>query len=490
MLKQWLAIACLAAWATFGMSAVAMAQGMSVPWTALAEVRIQAPEVTGEVLLAADAIETLVPIDTDGDVEFSREELDRVRPRLMGYINAHFRIMWEGRIQRLVVTDLDSQRRGTTSRRYLRATFRVRDYPPGMEVVILSDLLDELSPPPGCLALIDYQGRREVFAFGREHYYTTHPSRWVVEDDGIYRPPSERGRITPSPTTPIEMLYAMPEGAFYLYCLMPDRYTPRPIADDALEVTISDANDAKLHRARLTLKAMPLPADPEGRSSRFRAEASDEWMSVESFKADLTMGDGQDRRRVIFDFPAVATGATSALPRRYACPALCLAVESRRAGERCPRCGARLIEARGDHVPGVGVMGLHGGPVTTLNAKGELAELVLVAPNELRLYRTTTGLEVRPIGDLAGVVMPFRSDRAEGPPPRLPFKRDPAGQYLSAALSGPMFLPGGVRCILTEGDSAEPILLEFQVWEKLRSPPEIEAQPVTSQPADEAESIR
>lgn len=444
----------------------AMAQGMAVPWTALAEIDIKPPDVTGSIWLAADAIETLMVIDTDGDVSFSPEELERARPWLMRYFNEHFRIMWEGRIQPIIVTAIEAGCREATSRRYLRATFRVRDYPPGMEVIILPELLNDLSPPPSCMALIRYKQRQEVFVFGAEHYYTTHPSRWVAEDDGIYRPPSQRGRITPSVTTPIEMLYAKPEGAFYLYCLAPDRYTPRPIASDAVEVRIAEVANAKPREAALTLKAMPLPSEPAGRASRFRAEAPD-WAGVESFKADLTLGEGQDRRRVIFDFPAVTIepAAARAEAARYACPRLCLGVESAVEGELCPRCGARLIESRGDRVPGVGSMGLHGGPMTSLNAAGDWVELVFVAPRELRLYRTTARMEEKPIGALAGLAMPFRSEGAEGPPPRLQFAREAQGRYLSATMSGPMFLPCGVRCILTQGESPEPILLEFQVWE-------------------------
>jgi hypothetical protein len=452
--------------------APAWGHGETVQYTSFMTAEIRPPLIVGTLWLEFDAVNALYPVDRDGDGQCTKAEVFGIRRALAAYLNRSLLMMWQGRVGPLEIEHLERGRRPRLGHDYLKIKFTVRDLPPGVPMGIASTLLREFSPKARCMALITREGRREVFVLGPEDYYRSErlPAQKVA--GGVYRPRSQRGRLAAAGQLRLEMLYAIPEGAFYLYILEEDRETPHGIEAKPIVASIAERGrdgDIAETRKAYALLPKPLGTEKQGDCARFVIEVS-EWKGVQRFGVDLEFGSGAERRRVVFDFPAVeilpGEGVAGARPR-YACPELCLGVESKDKSAKCMRCGAVLVEAGGATVPGLGRIGAHGGALSKLNRPGVLLEGLLTSGYELRLYMTDEGMKPRSVEGMGGRVLVWLNPRVEDVPVEIILAPTENGSYLSAMIPAEAVLPVSAQCAIDFGDGREPNTVTVQFYETI-----------------------
>jgi hypothetical protein len=352
----------------------------------------------------------------------------------------------------------------------LKIKFLVRDLPPGEPVGMASTLLRDFSPQARCMALITRGDRREVFVLGPQDYYLSERLPVQKVAGGVYRPRSQRGRLVIAGQLRLEMLYAIPAGAFYLYVLDEDRETPHGIEAKPIVASIAErGRDGDIVETRKTYALLPKPlgVEKQGRCARFVLGVP-EWKGVQRFGVDLELGSGAERRRLVFDFPAVEIlpddGVAGAKPR-YACPELCLGVESADRSAKCMRCGAALVEVQGATVPGLGRLGPHGGSLSKLPRPGTFLEGLLTSGYELRLYLMDEAMKPRSVEGMGGRVLVWLDLQVEDVPVELILSRMEDGSYLSAMIPGEAVLPLLTQCDIDLGDGGDPNRVTFHFYE-------------------------
>lgn len=173
-----------------------------------------------------------------------------------------------------------------------------------------------------------------------------------------------------------------------------------------------------------------------------------------------------DRRVRSASSRPVASGAgprAASQPADYACSKLCLGVALTDAKATCPRCGAPAALRFGGPVPGVGVIGPHGGELLPFVPREYRVEGLLTVHRELRVYLTNERLERLPIGKLSGTVQ-FWSPLA----PKMITEKDTLklaadGSYLYAVVPDAVVLPMKARCLLDLHDGLGNRMAEFEM---------------------------
>jgi hypothetical protein len=217
------------------------------------------------------------------------------------------------------------------------------------------------------------------------------------------------------------------------------------------------------------LAPRPLAVDAPGRCSRFVGHASQfKQAGAETFSADLTFGSGEDRRRVLLDFPAVtvlAEADAARASRRYACSKLCLGVDSKDKSAKCMRCGSALLEVDGSAVPGVGRIGRHGGMLRGLGRGDVVVEAWMPSRDEVRFYLTDKAMRPHPVKKVDCLARAGSSLRPEEARVGLEVRASSAGDYLRAKIPEKLALPIQVQCQLDLGDEDGPRIVEFHLHE-------------------------
>lgn len=430
-------------------------------FTSFATLDIEAPRISGEIWLPAEVFEAIHQIDRDGDFEYSQNELNDGRGAVEAYLRDTLFVLWGGEIQPVRVSTIAPARRPRSETAYIKARFRVRDYPPGRPVSIVCRVLRDVSRTARCVATITQGRRREVFAFGPGRYYESQRPRTEIPRHSPFRPPHQRGRVASFHDIAVEMLYALPAGEFRVYFLESDRYTPHGL--DAKTVTAQIRPKSGGEPRKVTFTPRPLPADKDGTCSRFVARIP-EMKAHKAFSADIAVTSGPNKGRLIFDFPAVeiqTEAQRAAAGRRYACPDLCLGVQSKRKAGTCPRCQAVLIPLNGENVPGYGVIGPHGGQLRPFRDPRPWAEALLASPREFRLYLANADLTTVPVGRLSGTVHLSTDARFQQTVVEMTFRPSGDGRYLTAEVPETVVLPVRARCVLDEHDDRGPAQIDF-----------------------------
>jgi hypothetical protein len=431
----------------------ASARGHSdaVGYTSFATIEIRPPLITGTLWLELEPVAALFRLDRNGDGHYAEAELWAARRPLKSYLDERLPMMWQGRVHQYEVHRVELASRRGMGHDFVSIAFTVRDLPPGAPLAIVSRLLGEHSPKARCVALIRHAGRAEVFVLGPWDYYRSQRSALPKVEGSTYRPRSQRGRIAVTGDLRLEMLYAIPEGALYLYSLKEDRETPRGIEAKPITVHIRPAKKED-PPTRVVLAARPLPVDESGLCSRFVGPAPQfKDVGAEAFSVDLVLGSGADQRRVVFDFPVVAImpkGQVAKASRRYACPKLCLGIESKDPSAKCMRCGSGLVEAYGARVPGVGRIGRHGGVLQGLDPRPLRVEALLPSSSELRLYFTDPALKPQPVGELSGKVLLWRDQRVDEGQVELELTPAEDDSFLFAKIPAEFQIPLTAQCDL------------------------------------------
>ncbi len=413
-------------------------------------------------------IESLYPMDRDGNMAYTAAEVWAVRRPAPAYLNQGLLFMWQGRIHPVQVDRMEIVRRPGVGQDFLKVSLAIRDLPPGSTVEIVSQLLQERSPSAKCLALITLGERRQVFVLGPNDYYRSVSPPLPAPPGSFYRPRAQRGRLALVGDLHIEMLYAVPQGAFYLYILGSDREAPRGIASVPISASIRPKGDEDAPAPQV-LAPRPLAVDVPGRCSRFVGLAPQfKRAGVQTFSADLTFGSGEDRRRVLLDFPVVTVLGeedVARVSRRYACSRLCLGVESKEKSAKCMRCGSELLEIHGAAVPGVGRIGRHGGMLRRLGGGDVLVEAWLPSRDEVRFYLTDKAMQPLPVKKVDCLARAGSSERPEEARVGLDVRASSAGDYLRAKIPEKLALPIQVQCQLDLGGEDGPRIVEFHLHE-------------------------
>jgi len=446
--------------------------------TSFATIDIQPPQIRGNIWIDVDSFQAIRPIDTDGDTEFNASELNDARGILEGYLRASLDFLWDDALHFVNVADVNVRFREQTQRRYFVADFRVPDFSPGRPVTILSRVLRELPRGPRLMALINHDKGRDYVILGPLNYYISDPPRVVVPPDSPYRPKEERGRPATLGEIALEVLYALPEGAVCLYVLEPDLYHPHGLAVPSLKARVwpidpSGGGESEKNARDVTLEARPLPSDKTGSCSRFVASIP-EWKDKREFKIDVEVPLESKRPRAIFTFNAIEKASPdkrAQADQRFACPKLCLGMETRRKNARCVFCGSELIEVRGAPVPGAGQMGRHGGVLNPFSDPVLRWEGFMAGPKEWRLYLTNEDLAALPVGDVSGTVAYSRDENFESILFETKLTPAEGGAYLRGDVPDGLPLPCMVRCSLAmkKGAPTEPI--HFTAYQVLAVPP-------------------
>lgn len=436
-------------------------------YASFATIDIEPPLISGVLWLPFEAIDTMYRIDRDGDMKYTQAELQVIRSPLRRYLNQGLVMLWQGRIHRIETGDYTLTKRPGASQSFLKISFKVRDLPPGAPVEIVSKLLQDFSRSARCVALITRGGRREVFVLGPEDYYRSHRILPPEVPGSTYRPASQRGRIAVSGNTLLEMLYAVPEGSFYLYILKEDRETPLGLEAKPITALIRAGKHESGKRTPVILEPKPQSVDAAGRCSRFAGKAA-RFLEVgdETFSADMEVGSGSKRRRVIFDFPSVTVLSreeAAKAARHYACPKLCLGVESREASAKCMRCGSGLIEAFGAPVPGVGRVGRHGGDLRKLYPRPILAEALLTGSRQFRLYLTDENMKPRKVAKASAQAGVTSAGDRESVPFIVAMAPSKDGTFLFGEIPEGLLLPLEVGCEIDLGDGQPPLATAFHL---------------------------
>ncbi len=452
--------------------APAWGHGETVEYTSFMVAEIRPPVIAGTLWLEFDAVSALRSVNRGGGGRLTKAEVLGSRRGLTEYLNRSLLMMWQGRVQPLEVEHLEVVRRPRIGREYLKIKFLVRDLPPGEPVGIASTLLRGFSPQARCVAMIKRGDKREVFVLGPQDYYLSEqlPVQKVV--GGVYRPRSQRGRLAIAGQLRLEMLYAIPEGIFYLYVLEEDRETPHGLEAKPIVASIAErGRDGDIAATRKTYALLPKPlgVEKQGRCARFVLGVP-EWKGVQRFGVDLEFGSGAERRRLVFDFPAVeilpGDRVAGAKPR-YACPELCLGVESKDRSAKCMRCGTALVGVRGATVPGLGRIGPHGGSLSNLHRPGTFLEGLLTSGYELRLYMVDEAMQPRSVEGMGGRVLVWLNPHIEDAPVELILSRMEDGSYLSAMIPGEAVLPLPTQCDIDLGDGGDPNRVTFHFHETI-----------------------
>ena len=452
-------------------------------FTSYAEIEIKSPIINGRLWLDTGSMEAIQQVDRDGDFEYSADEMNGARYLLSLYLQRNFLVLWRQRIQPIKVGLVEVVDRPKSTRRYFRIDFRVTDLPPNQPVSIASRLLSDLTPEAKTFARIRREGRDELFVLGTGTYFSTDRSTPAVPPDGAYRPEAQRGRIATVGDMSVEMLYALPEGALYLYLLEADQHTPLAVGDKSLAVSIQPGKDGAYQP--LTLNAKPLTCDKPDRSSRFTL-AAPQFKTHPVFNADFKIGSGMDAKRVIFEFPAVTippAGAAEKPLQRRGCPNLCCGVDFPVEGPAaCPRCTARLIDLDGEIVPGYGAIGAHGGALIPYGP-GAGFEGLVTPENEFRLYLTNARLEDVPIGKLTGSVFCSTDERFQQTVVEVVVRKGEGGEFLTAKIPETTPIPVHVRWVYNFHNGTEPAQVDFFFEQPVPLDRPATSQPTTS-PAD------
>ncbi|MCZ6684118.1 MAG: hypothetical protein O7B26_13140 [Planctomycetota bacterium] len=428
--------------------------------TTFATLQIRPPQITGEVWLPTDTFPGISEIDRDGDFTYSQNELNSARFLVERFLRDSLFVLWGGRIQPIQASVIEVATRPSSRRSYFKVSIRVRDYAPGQDVAIVSRMFRHLAPGARCVADITRDGRRELFVLGPTRYYDTARAAPKIPRDSHYRPPEQRGRIASFRDITLEMLYAMPAGAFTLYYLESDRYTPHAI--DAKSVTASIRPKDGGRTDKVTLTAKPLPTDEKGKCSRFVAAATG-MKGHDLFNADINLTVGTESSRLIFDFPAVnveRAAREKAAPKRYACSRWCIGVQTTKQSTKCPRCGSALLPVRGDGIPGYGVIGPHGGELRELRPQVWI-EALLTSRDELRLYVTNPELARRSVGSLSGTVFLSTDAHFEETGVEVTLEAAEEGKFFRATVPESVKLPIRARCNLQTSGEGGPLQADF-----------------------------
>lgn len=451
-------------------------------FTSFAEICIKSPLVEGTLWIDAAGLETIQQLDSDGDFEYSPDELNAARFFLSGYLQRNFLIMWDQVIRPIRLNNLEVARRPDSNRPYFRVEFRLTDLPPKQNVLLVSRLLSELSLEARTYAKIDRDGAQELCVLGLTRFYSSDRTVTVIPSDSTFRPDAQRGRIASLGDWSIEMLYAVPEGAFHIYTLADDQHTPRAIGETSLDVSIQPAKEGPYRPFKLA--ARPQTGDKSGQSSRFTLR-DPQFSSYATFNADIRLGAGPAMKRVIFEFPRVQIAAPTSQPvesPRRGCANLCPGIEFKSPSKQsCPRCGGKLLPLTGDTVPGMQMIGAHGGMLVAYGGQGERFEALVTPDNEFRVYLTNEQFDALPLKKLTGSAHlsqeEWFNDFIE-----IQARRSADDRYLSVSMPQTVTLPVYVRWVhdFHEGEGASH--LDF-MFEEAVAVPQTTSQPATSQPA-------
>jgi len=452
-------------------------------FTSYAEIEIKSPVINGRLWIDTGSMESIQQIDRDGDFEYSTDEMNSARYLLSMYLQRNFLVMWRQRIQPIKVGLVEVAERSKSTRRYFRVDFHVTDLPPNQPVSIASRLLSDLTPEAKTFTRIRRDGRDELFVLGTGSYFSTDRSTPTVPPDGAYRPEAQRGRIATVGDMSVEMLYALPEGALYLYLLEADQHTPLAVGDKSLSISIQPGKEGNY--MPINLAARPLTCDKADRCSRFTAGIP-QFKAQSIFNADFRIGTGADAKRVIFEFPAVTippAGAADKPIQRRGCPNLCCGVDFPANGPAtCPRCKARLIDLDGEVVPGYGVIGAHGGTLIPYAPNASFEELV-TPDNEFRLYLANGELAEVPIGKLTGSIFCSTDERFQQTVVEVVLHKGEGGEFLTAKIPDTTPIPVHVRWVYNFHNGAEPAQVDFFFEQPVPLDRPTTSQPTTSQPA-------
>lgn len=155
-----------------------------------------------------------------------------------------------------------------------------------------------------------------------------------------------------------------------------------------------------------------------------------------------------------------ASPAGAAKPR-YGCVNLCLAVESARATNRCPRCGSELAPLSGGPMPGKGYIGRLGGTLMPFVPGQYRLEGLLATPEEFRVYLLSDELDATPVGPLAGSVQIWTDKMENTTMHREDLKISNDGAYLWSSVPKGMVLPLRARCMIQMGDGKGQRMVDF-----------------------------
>jgi len=440
-------------------------------FTSYADIRIKSPIVQCTVWIDAAGLETIQQLDRDGDFEFSADEMNAARFFVNLYLQRNFLVMWDQRIQPFKMGAMDVATRPGSTRPYFRAEFRITDLPPGRPLSIASRLLSELTPEARTYAKIHFDGRDELCVLGPTRYFSTDRADRPLPADSAYRPEAQHGRIASVGDWSVEMLYALPEKAFYLYTLENERHAPMPVRDNAIEVSIQPGKEGPYRPVRLIAK--PQPGDKPGMSSRFTL-ADPQYAVFSTFNADIRIGSGPAMKRVIFEFPVVtihdrAKGGSDA--DRRGCINLCPGVDLKSPKtDKCPRCGGRLIQLTGDSVPGLNMVGAHGGMLIAYGGEGERFEGLITPQNEFRLYLTNDRLEAVPLRKLTGSTQFSADERFQDSVVEIQAKKSSDGSYLYATMPPTIAVPIHVRWLFNFNEGEGTSQVDFLINETVDAP--------------------
>lgn len=455
-------------------------------FTAYADIRIKSPLVLGTLWIDIAGLEAIQQLDRDGDFEYAPDELNAARFFLGGYLQRNFLIMWDREIRPLKLGTVEATRRPGSDRPFFRVEFRVTDLPPNQPVSIASRILADLSIEARTYAKIEHDGRTELSVLGPTRYFSTDRAPRPIPPDSTFRPDSQRGRIASLGDWSIEMLYAVPEGAFHIYTLSEDQYTPLAIADTVLEASIQPGKEGPNRPIRLT--ARPQPGDKPGHSSRFSFK-DPQYAGYSTFNADIRMGAGPAMKRVIFEFPKVIIPAPTTRPvesPRRGCANLCPGIElNAPTTEKCPRCGGKVLPLSGDTVPGMYMIGAHAGMLVAHGSQGERFEALVTPSNEFRVYLTNERFETLPLRKLSGSAHISQEERFHDFI-EIQARKSTDGRYMLVNMPPTVTLPVYVRWLFNfnEGEGTSHVDLKF---DEAVSVPQATTQPATTQP-DAAES--
>lgn len=451
-------------------------------FTSYADIQIKSPAVQCTLWIDAAGIETLQQLDRDGDFEYSSDEMNAARYFITLYLQRNFLVMWDQAIRPHKIGAMDVARRAGSDRTYFRVEFRVTDLPPGQSVSIASRILSELTPEARTYAKIRFENREELYGLGPTRYFSTDRAERPLPPDSTFRPESQHGRIASVGDWSVEMLYALPERAFYLYTLTNDPHTPMGVGDGSIEVSIQPGKEGPYRPVRLAAK--PLPGDKPGMTSRFTL-VDPQFAAFTTFNADIRIGRGAAMKRVIFEFPAVTIPERSpggAKTTRRGCANLCPGVDlNSPPSDKCPRCNGRLLPLNGDTAPGLHMVGAHGGMLLGYGGAGERFEGLITTDSEFRLYITNEMLETLPLKKLTGSMLFAADERFQDSAVEIQARKGPDGRYLFATLPPTASLPLHVRWLFDFNDGEGASQVDFLIEEAVQVPTPA-SQPSTSQP--------
>lgn len=472
-------VALIAGCVTLALASFAIAGYPTERFTSFAEIRIKSPLVQGTLWIDAGGLEAIQQLDSDGDFEYSADELNAARFFLGGYLHRNFLIMWDHVIRPIKLNHLDVARRPGSNRPCFRIEFRLTDLPPRQQVSIVSRLLSELSPEARTYAKIESDAGWELCVLGPTRFFSSDRTTTPIPPDSTFRPDAQRGRIASVGDWSIEMLYALPEGTFHIYSLAEDQHTPVAIAENSLDVSIQPGKEGPYRPFRLT--ARPQPGDKPGHSSRFSLN-DPQFSGYSTFNADIRIGAGPALKRVIFEFPKVVIPAPTSRPTespRRGCANLCPGIELKTASiDKCPHCGGKLLPLTGDTVPGLFMIGAHGGALVAFGGQGERFEALVTPNNEFRVYLTNERFETLPLKKLTGSAHISQEERFHDFI-EIQSRRSADGRYLFVNLPETVTLPVYIRWLhdFHEGEGASH--LDF-MFEESVAVPQTASQPATT----------